>query len=267
MKEFISGVIKSPSDGRDLLVSSFLGHGELPKEISYRNEITHIRNQGSEGSCTGHAACYLKEFQEQRDYSKFIALSPRFAYEESKKISGSTEGSSMKATAQALISKGICEDRFWPYIAGKVGTPESIAYKNAEKYKCQSKYVRVTNIDELKKALAQYGPVMVGVLVYKNWYRQKNGHIPNPSFWDKLQGVLGGHAITISGYSDITKEFEFPNSWDKTWGDNGFGYITYKHMSQIIMDAYAMIDIDDSLPYEFKTAGHLHWWERIFKWL
>jgi hypothetical protein len=215
--------------------------------------MTAIRNQGQEGSCTGFAACYLKEYQEGIDYGQFIALSPRFAYEESKRISGSKEGSTMKATAQALINKGICEDRYWPYVALDTHPAKDGAYDNAVKFKVQAKYTRINKESQLRAALVQYGPILTGVTVYKNWYRQKNGHVPNPSFMDKMQGVLGGHAITVVGYSDKTQEYCFINSWGD-WGDKGFGFITYAHMKSILMDAYALIDINDPLPYKLNMT-------------
>lgn len=261
---FVSGVTKSPSDKRDLLVTSVLKYLTLPEEVSYRKKMTPIRNQGREGSCTGHAACYLKEYQEKIDYNRFVPLSPRFIYEEAKRISGDKEGSTMKAVSQALIGTGICEDSFWPYIANDPGTPKDGAYENAIKFKVNAKYTRITNEKELRGALAEIGPILAGVVVYKNWYRDKEGHIPNPSFWEKFQGPLGGHAITITGYSDKTKEYEFINSWGE-WGDQGFGYITYAHMKSIIMDSYALVDIQDPLPY--KTTNDLGFWEKRGMWI
>lgn len=252
--KFVSGVRKSPKDKRDIFITSFLLKTTIPEEISYRRMMTEIRNQGKEGSCTGFAAMYLKEYMEKIDYGKFISLSPRFAYEESKRISGSGEGSTMKATAQALITKGICEERFWPYEALTMWPPEDGAYENAERFKVEAKYVRITKEAQLRAALSQYGPILTGVKVYKNWYRQKDGHIPNPSFLEKVWGVLGGHAITICGYSDKTKEYLFINSWGEEWGDKGFGYITYAHMKSILMDGYALIDIDDPHPYKIMTV-------------
>lgn len=249
------GCKRSPKSKKDFLLSSISLKAKLPAELSYRDKMTVIRNQMNEGACTGFAANYLKEYMEKIDYNKFIALSPRFAYEESKKISGSKEGSTMKATAEALIGKGICEDVFWPYIPNTTSQPLPGAYENAERFKVQAKYFRITNEVQLKNALVQYGPVLTGVVVYRNWYRQKDGHIPNSTFWDKMMGALGGHAITVCGYDNKTQEYLFINSWGKEWGDKGFGFITYKHMKSILMDAYALIDIEDMLPYENRIVN------------
>ena len=254
--EFVHGVVKSPSDKRDFIFT-FPSATLIPDKISYLDKMPPVRNQGAEGSCTGHAACYLKEYMEQIDYLRLIPMSPRFAYEESKKISGLKSGSTMKATAQALISKGICEGQFWPYVANVPGIPQEGAYENAARYKVCAQYARITNEADLKVSLAKVGPILAGVIVYKNWNRNVNGHIPNPTFWEKLFGKLGGHAITICGYDNKTQEYEFINSWGAEWGYHGFGFISFKHMKEIIQDAYALIDINDSQNFEIKTAESL----------
>jgi len=261
------GCRKSPYDKRDLLVSSFLFDlTELPISLNYRDKMPPVRNQGKEGSCTGHAADYLKQYQEKIDYNRLIVLSPRFIYEEAKKISGGSEGSTMKAVSEALIKKGICEENFWPYIAGNIGNPKDGTYDNALKYKESPIYTRITNEKELKGSLVKFGPIIAGVLVYKNWYRQKNGRIPDSTFWEGLYGALGGHAICICGYDDDMGEYMFINSWGEEWGDKGYGYITYKHMKKILMDAFALIDIDDPKPYK-KTVADLSFWQRRTRWV
>jgi C1A family cysteine protease len=172
----------------------------------------------------------------------------------------------MKATAQALIDKGICEQIFWPYIPNATMKPLPGAYENASKFKVEAKYTRITNERELRAVLVQIGPVLAGVVVFKNWFRAKQGHIPNPSFWERLMGPLGGHAITICGYLDKTQEYQFINSWGSDWGDKGFGYITYAHMKSIIIDSYALVDIDDPLSYA-KKAKDLKFWEKWKRWI
>lgn len=38
----------------------------------------------------------------------------------------------------------------------------------------------------------------------------------------------GSHAVLLVGYNDEKKEFLFQNSWGESWGDKGFGRISYK---------------------------------------
>ena len=272
MKHFL-GCRKSPYDGRDFVITTLVQDmlKTLPTEVDYTEEMSGIRNQSSEGSCVGHAGVAVKEWMEMKDYGLFIDLSERFLYEEAKKISGHTEGTTLVACAQVLRDKGVCEDKFWKYTAGDVQHPLPGAYPNALKFKIQAGYVRITNEEELKASLAKFGPTIIGVLVHKNWSKQQNGHIPNLSWFEsmladrKMLPPQGGHAICLVGYNDETKEYKFKNSWGEGWGDKGYGYITYKHMKQILMDAIQMVDIDD--PEEFKRVKDIPFVDRRKAWV
>jgi C1A family cysteine protease len=267
------GCYKSPLDERDYLATTFVADviKDLPSKVDYTDEMSPIRNQGKEGSCVGHAGVAVKEWMEQIDYGLYIDLSERFLYEESKKISGHTKGTTLKACAKVLVEKGTCEEKYWKYVAQVPGKPEIGAYDNANRYKVEPGYIRITNEKELKASLVKYGPVLIGVLVYRNWYKQKKGHIPNLSFWENWLGQpLGGHAIALVGYDDVTKEYKFKNSWGESWGDNGYGYITYKHMKAILMDAVCMVDISDPNDFKcisIKRVGDLTSRERKTAWI
>jgi len=248
------GLYKSPFDKRDYLVTTLVSDiiDKLPSKIDYTAEMSEVRNQGGEGACAGFAGTAIKEWMEFHDYDRYIDLSERFLYEEAKKISGHKEGTTLKAVAKVLVDKGICEEKFWPYEANKPRQAYSGAYHNALKYKIEPVYVRITNEKELKASLVKFGPLHIGVLVYRNWYRQKNGHIPDANWCERIQGYLGGHAIALVGYDDETKLYKFKNSWGTGWGQNGYGFLSYKEMRRTLMDAIQMIDIDD--PEEFKNT-------------
>lgn len=267
------GLHKSLLDKRDYLVSTLVKDviGKLPSKYSIRDKMTPVRSQGNEGACVGFAgAVGVKEYQEQIDYGIFVSLSPRFLYEESKKISGHKEGTTLVACAKVLVEKGICEEKYWKYIPKDPQQPFPDAYHNALKYKVEPMWTRITNEKELKASLVKYGALLIGVKVYRNWYRQKNGHIPNATFCDKIKGVLGGHAITITSYNDETQEYEFKNSWGESWGNQGYGFLTYKEMRRTLMDAVCLIDIDDPNEYKnipIKTVKDLSFIKRIKAWV
>ena len=235
MKEKL-GLYKSPLDKRDFLVSTFVEDViyKLPKKFSVRDKMSPVKNQGREGACVGFAGVAVKEYQEKIDYGftddRYVELSERFLYEESKKISGHREGTTLKACAKVLVDKGVCEEAYWEYIPGDPQQAMTGTYFNAQKYKIKSGYVRITNEKELKASLIKFGAIIIGVKVYRNWYRQRDGHIPNATFCDKIKGVLGGHAITITGFNNITQRYEFKNSWGESWGNSGYGYISFSEM-------------------------------------
>jgi len=272
----ILGLYKSKRDNRDFLVTPFLTKvfDKIPSKIDYTSLMTPVKHQGHEGSCAGHAGVAVKEYQEKIDYNLsgevYVDLSERFLYENAKKISGHSEGTTLIAIAKILVDKGVCRESFWPYKAGDIGQPISGAEFDAYNFRVQPFYTRITNEKELKASLVKFGPTMIGVGVYRNWYREKDGRILDATFCDRIKGCLGGHAIVIVGYDDETKLYKFKNSWGTRWGQNGYGYLSYREMKRTLMDAIALVDINDEREYEdieLKQAKDLNWFERRKAWL
>ena len=256
------GCFKSPKDTRDFLISSFLEPTTLPKSFDRTEEMTPVRSQGNEGACVGFAMTVgVKEWQEKKDYSRFISLSPRFLYEEAKKVSGHTEGTTLRAAMEVALKLGVCEENYWPYVAQNIGKPQDGAYENALKFKI-STYAKITNLDELKQAIIdpKIGTVLIGVNVYKGMMSEsckKTGVVPNPLCFDRFN-VLGGHALCAVGYTDISPYFKdghvkVKNSWGD-YGDKGYLYLSYKYLQNNLLDAYSSVDIDDPNEYAIMTV-------------
>ncbi len=270
------GCFKSKRDKRDFLVYTFVKDviEQLPTKFSIRDKMTPVKQQGKEGACSGFAGVAVKEYQEKIDYGftddRYVDFSERYLYEKAKIISGHREGTTLKAIAKVLVDEGVCEEGYWKYIPNDPQQFLPGAHHNALKYRIKSGYVRITNEKELKASLIKYGAIIVGVKVYKNWYRQKNGHIPDATFMEKINGAEGGHAITLVGYNDETQEYEFKNSWSEKWGNRGYGYISFSEMRRTLQDAICMVDIDDEKDWKetpIKTVGDLSFIERIKLWV
>ena len=271
MFNYSFGLYKSPRDKRDYILTPFLGVKALSASFDRTGEMTRVRSQGKEGICTWFAmATGCKEWQEKRDYNKFIELSPRLGYEESKKLSGHKEGTTLKATVEVAKEIGTCEEVEWPFYPNDVGKPSSIAYKEALKYRIKT-YARITNINELKRAIVEVGPALIGVKVYKGMISdecKKTGVVVDPSCF---QSSLGGHALCAVGYSDVSPYFKdghikVKNSWGN-WGDEGYLYLSYKYIKANMLDAFSLVDIDDDLPYSKTTVGDLSFWQRKNSWV
>jgi cathepsin B len=63
------------------------------------------------------------------------------------------------------------------------------------------------------------GPIEVALSVYEDFLTYKSG-----VYWHKTGNMLGGHAVKCIGYGteDGTKYWIITNSWNESWGDNGF---------------------------------------------
>jgi C1A family cysteine protease len=46
----------------------------------------------------------------------------------------------------------------------------------------------------------------------------------------KTERSLGGHAVTLVGFNDETKQFIVRNSWGTAWGQNGYFTLPYAYV-------------------------------------
>jgi len=252
------GCFNSPVRDTDYLIDTFLGFRDDGEEISYRDEMSPVESQGKKGSCVGHAYESVKEWQEYKELGKHIQLSRQWIYELARKNSNHAEGTTMLAGAEILRILGVPLEEYWIYTddVENIGQPKDGADENALIYKVNNTvYLRIKSEALLRQVLIKYGPVAIGVTVYENWYREKEGHIPTSTICERVKGALGGHAICLTGHSPKKKEYEFKNSWAESWGDLGFGYLTETEMKRSYMDGFALVDIPNKeLRYIMKVA-------------
>lgn len=248
---FKFGCLKDKKDKRDYLMRAYLPIIKLPKKVDYTSKMSPIRNQGDEGTCVGFATTVgMKEYQEKIDYGKLVELSPRFLYNECKKIDGMphSEGTSIRVAVKVLKKIGVCREKFWKYKPHQKDKPQKGAEKDAKKFRIKT-YARILDLIELKMTLATKGPCVIGVYVFKSMMETKNGKIKMPK---KGERILGGHAICPVGYNDKTGFIKFKNSWGTDWGDKGYGYLPYEYIEKYMMDAWSSVDIDDPNPLKIE---------------
>ena len=241
------GCFKDKSDKRDYLMRAYLPLAKVPVKIDYTQKASPVRDQGESGTCVGFAcATGMKEYQELIDYSKLIILSPRFVYEECKKVDGmpGAEGTTLRAAMQVLKKRGVCREKYWPYAWHQKIKRKRGAVKNAKKFRVKT-YARILDLNELRMSVASKGPCVMGVKVYQGMMDTKTGLIPMPG---KKEYSLGGHAICIVGYDDKKSLVKFKNSWSDKWGNKGYGFLHYEYIERFMMDAWSSVDIDDPKP-------------------
>jgi len=256
------GLYKSPIDKRDYLMESFFKTEiSLPSFFDSPEPTGPQTNQKDEGACAGHEAKNAKERHEWVDNGHFIELSARDIYERAKKISGSSEGTTLIAIAKALM-EGIAEEDFWPYEANNPNTgPKSGIEKNRAKYKIGG-YARITGIDAMKRTIFEGYPkaLLYGMQVYKGFISDQSkttGVVSDPTCWDRVQGPLGGHAIfpgansiegrTGCGWNDNSEFFKgdghmyFKGSWGN-FGFHGYHIVSYKNIKANGLDCICILD-------------------------
>jgi len=211
----ICNIVPSPHDDRDweyeARVASAVGDISIPETFRCSG-LTPVKNQGSRGTCVAMTLSCVKEYQEGVDNPEMKGelMSPNSLY-----IYRTTKNGGMYCrSAMSLLKKhGMCTEHLFPYSKKKEPTIISdAAKKEALNYRIKS-YARVHTIEGAKKALLEYGPLLIAFPYYKNGSAQ---------FWIKPtvnKKADGGHAVAIIGWD--RKGFIIRNSWGYGWNKDG----------------------------------------------
>ena len=223
-----------------------------PASIDLREWCSPIENQGNLGSCTANAGVGVIEYYERKAFGRHRDASRLFLYKVTRNLmkqKGDT-GAYLRTTMGAMVLFGVPPEKFWAYSDDEQKfdqEPPAFCYAFAQNYQT-IKYFRHdprgTKAEEVLKKVKSYlalgHPTMFGFTVYSSIEQaESNGKIPYPSSKEKIEG---GHAIAAVGYDDkmkiknqygkieTTGALLIRNSWGKTWGDKGYGWLPYEYV-------------------------------------
>lgn len=222
--------------------------GVVPASVDLRSKMSPVVDQGNLGSCTANAiASGLREYLIIAGGGVLVRLSRLFLYYKEREIEGTIgedSGAEIRDGMKVLQQTGVCPESIWPYIIKKfTKAPSKEATAAAGQYKINA-YHRVNNLDELKIALADGQPVVIGFEVYDSFESEdvaKTGIVPMPA---DDQALLGGHAVCAVGYSEKPLDgmnegyVIVRNSWGSSWADGGYCYMPYSVFNKLVMDMW-----------------------------
>ncbi len=225
--------IKDSLDTRDFLYDAS-NRIAIPDVFDMRPKCSPVKDQGQEGSCTGHAAVAACEYVENVEGEVFISLSDQFAYYNERLLEGDTDqdaGGEIRDVIKSVVEFGICEENLWPYIEAKFAVKPSLeAYSNALTHKALM-YHRVAQTEnDMLHRLASGFPIVVGINVYDSFESDevaKTGIVPMPCIGENN---LGGHAVLVVGYDRNARTFLMRNSWSANWGMEGYFTIPFDYL-------------------------------------
>eukprot|EP00831_Metopus_contortus_P078612 TRINITY_DN7641_c0_g1_i5.p1 TRINITY_DN7641_c0_g1~~TRINITY_DN7641_c0_g1_i5.p1 ORF type:complete len:178 (-),score=25.48 TRINITY_DN7641_c0_g1_i5:197-730(-) len=89
------------------------------------------------------------------------------------------------------------------------------------KFRCAKgsvRHITSRNVEEIKRELRLYGPVMAQMNVYLDFIYHKTG-----VYTKKSDHYLGRHAVRCYGYGieDSTPYWQCSNTWSYNWGETG----------------------------------------------
>ena len=237
LEKHFYGCIQDKEDIRDLTYSP-VKVARLPASVDLRNFASPIRDQGPQGSCTGHGYAAHIEALQIMLYGKCAINSPAFQYYLSRLLQGwqdSDTGAYVRDTFVVGKKHGIAEEEdfpYDPYIYNVAPPPE--AYVDAAKYKIAT-YFRITTLEDLKSALASGKTVVNGFTVFESFESEETANFGNMKMPKSGERELGGHCTTYFGYQDDPTwaggGFLIPkNSWSPKWGWNGYFRMPYQYV-------------------------------------
>lgn len=212
----------------------------LPAMVDWRNKdgknwVSPILDQGNCGSCVAFAAVGVLETQYKIASllpTMNIKLSPQHLF--ACGGGGCDSGWYPSSAANFIQKKGVPDEACSPYISGATGQDVACQASCANAPQRSLKISSFTtptrgskNIQAVKQAL-QTGPVVTTLDVYADFMAYAGG-----VYQHTTGEALGGHAISIVGYDDSKQAFIIRNSWGQTWGENGFGYVSYSDYSGV----------------------------------
>ncbi len=205
----------------------------LPTLVDLRNLCPPVEDQGDLGSCTsfagGAAIRVARKLQNLADFTTshlFLYYNSR-AHNEKGVDSGATIRDMIKAAAKF----GDCPENEWTYNLSLFDMqPPHSCYTDSLKDRAIT-YQRIPqNLMQMKTCLALGYPFVIGFTVYESFESDQgaqDGMVPMPA---QSEQVLGGHAVLVVGYRDSDLRFIVRNSWNASWGDQGYFYMPYAYL-------------------------------------
>jgi len=254
MKSEFYGVKKAPASSR--IFHSYQSVKSAPESFDSRTQwpncssLNEIRDQSSCGSCWAFAAaesmsdriCIHSNGQKQTRVSAEDLMEccsdcgdgcnggfpfATFQYwKESGIVSGGLYGdkNTCKPYKFAPCAHHVAAGKYPACPSGEYDTPScSNSCVNGSEYFTDKSFGKsaytVSGEADLKAEVSTNGPVEVAFTVYEDFPTYKTG-----VYQHVTGGALGGHAVKLMGYGteNGTPYWLIANSWNETWGDNGY---------------------------------------------
>jgi hypothetical protein len=225
--------------------------GATPKAVDLSPKMPKVLDQRPLNSCVamalGYACRGYYNIKNPNSGLQNYLTSPSFVY--NLLNGGNNNPINIYRALQLLTDTGVCSLKEMPYVPNRKGLevlPNPAQLQEAKNYKIETfRRVDLDNaVVRLKAELIASNPVLCASRYDKSyWMNGVNYNKPAYYIWDSLSKNTSydmGHAIVIVGYNDTVGAFKFMNSFGTSWGNKGYGWISYRNAAKAIREAYVI---------------------------
>lgn len=213
-----TGYIQDTFDEKDVWLDEVLGESDVALPKSFRIENLHYEKQGSYPFCVSFACTTAAEWKYGKEGQ---VLSPAHLFLHA---NGSERGSTYRNNLNTLVNSGAIPYERYPmpdievrkkpkgWLTSMRNEAYRIDFEGAKKIKG---YARVVNTPtQLKKALLEHGPVLVGVMARGSYYHG----------YAKREHEGSNHAVLLVGWDERDNWIIF-DSLRWVAANDGYGYL------------------------------------------
>jgi hypothetical protein len=229
----------------------------LPSFKKLRADMFRVRDQLYQSACFAYTSSAVMEYHAIKAYNIDFRLSPQWIYD----MRAGDSGMSIFDVRDILSKIGVAADIYDPAFAVGLEIVAGInQFSNATIPNSEVKWIveaasnaacfkiaetagvkQLTSVADVKSALANVGPVLIGVSVFN--YKSQPWKPDSSEDKDK-----GGHSMVIDGYDDEDTApgsgqkgcFGVRNCWGKNWGDGGFTKMSYADYADHVRQAWLL---------------------------
>ena len=232
------------------LIQPTVSISQLPSSLSYQYDFGPIENQGNFGACVTFGTSGVDEFfRTKRGYPANISESAlysltKYHYEPTEiHTQGLYVGDALK-TLQVI---GYVDSNVMPYADNDAACTKVVSPSLIKNDHPLSNFARVTiDANDFMIALYQHGPIVIGTEWVNDWFNpDANGFLSATA--DRSQ-TIGGHCVSIVGYSKAKAAFLIRNQWGTAWGIpeatnpgmGGYAWLPFQAVPNMVDDAYTV---------------------------